>query len=94
VTNASSGTEALALLENPEHSFDVVFLDLSMPIQSGPSTLRAIRHQHTSITVILMSGFEEAHSAEQIGEARIDGFLRKPFGLEALGAKLRSVVAH
>ena len=94
VTDASSGQEALALLEKPDHDFDVVFLDLSMPIQSGPSTLRAIRHQHASVSVILMSGFEETHSAEQIGDTRIDGFLRKPFGIEALGAKLRSVVGH
>ena len=91
VTSASSGHEALAMLVNPKHSFDVVFLDLSMPIQSGPSTLRAIREQHKSINVILMSGFEESHSTEQIGKTRIDGFLRKPFGIEAIGARLRSV---
>ena len=93
VTAASSGTEALAHLGNPEMRFDIVLLDLSMPIQSGPSTLRAIRQNHPSTNVILMSGFEEAHSTQQIGDAKIDGLLRKPFGIEALGSKLRSLLS-
>ena len=92
VTKASSGTQALDHLSNPAQQIDVVFLDLSMPIKSGPSTLRAIRKLHPSTVVILMSGFEEAHSTQQIGDMKIDGFLRKPFGIEALGAKLRAVV--
>ena len=92
VIAAASGTEALAHLGNPRQNIDLILLDLSMPVQSGPSTLRAIREIYPSIKVILMSGFEETHSIEEIGDTKFDGFLMKPFGVEALGSKLREVV--
>jgi len=43
VFQAENGSEALNLLENADKPFDLVFLDLQMPIMDGWATIREIR---------------------------------------------------
>jgi len=43
IMTASDGNEALRLMEDPRHPFDVVFLDLNLPMISGLDLLERVR---------------------------------------------------
>ena len=58
VTTAENGAEALKSLENG--TFDVVVLDLKMPVLDGPSTLKSIRQQWPELPVIIATAVPES----------------------------------
>ncbi len=85
---ASNGAEALALiLAQPP---DLIILDIWMPIMDGPSFIRAY-HQtpQPHAPIIAMSAARDG--AAIAADSGADGFLAKPFGLDAL---LQTVGAH
>jgi len=88
VATASDGRQALRQLA--EGQFDVVFLDLTMPVMDGARTLQELRKSH-DLPVVLMSGYSEANVRALRGA---QGFLAKPFTAasvqQVLGEVLRS----
>src|SRR5687767_9244295 len=52
---ADNGREALAAIEREEP--DLVLTDLQMPEMDGLALVKAIRKQHSSVPVILMTAF-------------------------------------
>ena len=84
VLEASTGPEALDLCRRMTGSFDLVFLDLTMPEMDGAEVLRRLRKVAPDVPVILMSGYARRDVLERVGEASHVGFLQKPFGLHDL----------
>ncbi|MCL6430984.1 MAG: response regulator transcription factor [Anaerolineae bacterium] len=85
---ASNGAEALAvILTQPP---DLIILDIWMPVMDGPSFIRAY-HQSPGphAPIIVMSAARDG--AAIAADSGADGFLAKPFGLDAL---LRTVGVH
>ncbi len=83
VTLAAGGEEGLAELEkaDPDHSFDLVFMDWKMPGMDGLTASEKIKN-HPSLTqkprIIMVTAYgreEIMNQAEQMG---LDGFLIKP----------------
>jgi PAS domain S-box-containing protein len=89
---ASDANEALRLFEeNP--SIDVLLTDVVMPGASGPELTTRLIEQRPALRVIYMSGYTEETSAQQGVIRRGVAFLNKPFTSEALGMKIREVLA-
>lgn len=99
VTEASSGKEALVLLDKNEKEdpFNLVLLDIQMPEVSGWMVLNAIRkHTHSAlqklpviaITALAMSGDKEKGLA-----AGFTGYLVKPLNPDTLIASVRQILA-
>jgi len=89
---AHDAKEALRLFEeNP--SIDVLLTDVIMPGASGPELTRQLIEQRPGLRVIYMSGYTEESSAQQGVIKRGVAFLNKPFTSEALGMKVREVLA-
>ena len=67
--------EALAILERGE-SFDVIVLDMFMPVMDGAMLAREIRKQNASVPLLLFSSIAQS----EIGEYRtlFNAFLAKP----------------
>ncbi|WP_050428694.1 hybrid sensor histidine kinase/response regulator [Chondromyces crocatus] len=90
VAMAEDGSDAIETFRNARGNFDLVLLDISMPRKNGYEALEAIRNLRASARVVLMSGYSEAHLAgagihsERGSESTIDGFLEKPFAVEAI----------
>jgi two-component system chemotaxis response regulator CheB len=77
---APNGQEALTLLRRKH--FDVVFLDVEMPIKNGLETMKAIRRQHANLPVIMVSGTNR-HTTDitiRALEAGAYDFIPKPEG--------------
>jgi CheY-like chemotaxis protein len=61
--------------------FDVVFTDYEMPGMNGIELIKVLREKSPHSTVILMTGLA---AAELFRSSRADGFLQKPFSVDAL----------
>jgi two-component system, cell cycle sensor histidine kinase and response regulator CckA len=92
VTEAASGEEALALLEDDGLQVDIMVSDVIMPGLDGPAWVREARGVRPDAKVIFMSGYaEEAFtgSTSGLGDA---GFLPKPFTLNELTQKVKETL--
>jgi CheY-like chemotaxis protein len=85
VHTAEDGDASLVLLSAGECAPDVVLMDAQMPGLSGTALIAQLRTR-TNATVYAISG---SHAPEAV-VAAADGFLLKPFGVEALNRLLES----
>lgn len=86
----SSGPEALEAVKLQK--YDVVFMDLQMPVMSGVETSRRIREwenggQHTFIVALTASYLPE--KGQELFDAGMDNYIAKPFELEHIQRLLR-----
>ncbi len=87
VEQADNGAVALAKLRRT--AFDLVFLDLNMPVLDGPGMLRIIRHSGIPVKVVLVtSGAPTATVAATVKMGAGD-YVQKPFTAE----RVRQAVA-
>ena len=79
VTAAASGAEGLALAKTTQP--DAVLLDVMMPGQDGPATLRLLRNDQItcSIPVIFLTAKVQSIESERLRGSGAAGFLSKPF---------------
>ena len=90
VLTADNGHRAVELFRRHLGAIVLVLLDSRMPNLSGVETYRELRRIEPRVKVILCSGDSEPQATA--GEAGLAGFLRKPFRLPDLIAKVREVV--
>lgn len=81
---ADSGEATLRLLE--KETFDLVFMDVSMPGMDGYETTRRIRAQprFTNLPVIALTAHAISGERERCLNAGMDDYLTKPFEVEQL----------
>jgi two-component system cell cycle sensor histidine kinase/response regulator CckA len=84
VLEASSGREALAVLEERETPFDLVVSDVVMPEMDGPTLLGEIRRRQPGVKMIFVSGYAEDAFKKHLPEGEEFTFLPKPFSLKQL----------
>ena len=89
---AADGGEALLLMDAREVQFDLVVLDLSMPVKSGAEVFEMLAQQGREDRVILTSGFTETESLNRFTSKRPAAFLAKPFRAGDLKRVVRSVL--
>lgn len=71
--------------------FDVVLLDLGLPTRDGLSILRELRRRGDATPVIILTARDEIQSRVAGLDAGADDYVVKPFDLDELGARMRSV---
>ena len=91
ITVAEDGRATWALLDDAARSFDVVFLDLSMPKVDGFELLKRIRESPLlkSTEVILCTGANDRASVVKAVGMGVKHYLVKPCTAEVVLAKLR-----
>jgi PAS domain S-box-containing protein len=93
VTLANDGVEAIGIVDQRPHAFDVALVDVNMPRAGGIEVLRAIRERRLALPVVLMSGYAESQTRE-LTTLPPDGFLEKPFPAERLDRILERVLTR
>ncbi len=90
VTTMVSAQDALQLVKDGNHDFQLLITDYSMPYMSGCELANQIREYLPALPVILMSGFlnEEAFRSLPAGLDPI--FVQKPFSLHDLTTAIRT----
>lgn len=90
---AENGQEALLMID--KFSYDMIFMDLQMPVMSGLEALAVIRRKERStkqhLSIIALTANAMDGDREHCLEAGMDGYLSKPITLEQLGAEISRV---
>ncbi|MCX5805570.1 MAG: response regulator [Proteobacteria bacterium] len=79
VQSATNGEEALTIVRQNPHNFDIVICDLIMPGMDGIKTIEELNKLHQGITKIILTGYGTLESSIKAIENGIDGFITKPF---------------
>ncbi len=94
VVAARNGREAVDAWPEDGAPFDLVILDMNMPIMSGPVAYDELRRRHPEMEVLFVSGYmEEANWREVILKGKVP-FLAKPFTPQQLVATATALLAH
>lgn len=83
------GNEALRLLG--VESYDLVLLDLNLPGADGMTVLRSLRQEDRDTPVLILSARSEVTDKVAGLDAGASDYLSKPFHLEELEARVRSL---
>jgi DNA-binding response OmpR family regulator len=73
-------------------TYDVMILDINLPHRNGLDVLRDIRQRGFATPVLLLTARVDARDVVAGLDAGADDYVRKPFSLEELHARLRSLV--
>lgn len=92
VITAENGEAALAEILQENSKIDLVILDLVMPGIDGGATFDRIRQISPTLPVLLSSGYSINGQAADILERGCNGFIQKPFDINTLDKKIRSVL--
>jgi len=87
VTGALSGVKALSMMDDQD--FDVVILDVKMPVMDGIETLREMKKKKPRMEVIMLTGHASVESGIQGMQLGAFDYVMKPVALDELLEKMR-----
>lgn len=88
---ASDGDSALKMLE--KNNYSIVLSDMKMPGIDGIDLIKKICNKY-DISVIAMTGYSEGYTYVDVINAGASDFIKKPFGIEELEAKIRRIITE
>ncbi|MHB1312432.1 MAG: response regulator [Gemmatimonadaceae bacterium] len=91
--STGSGLDAIARFHAAASSVVLVVLDVAMPGMRGAEVLRAMRATRPHLPAVVISGHAIETARAGFGDADRVAFLRKPFGMTALQAEVRRLLA-
>jgi two-component system sensor histidine kinase BarA len=93
-TKALSGQEALEIIQDRIEknlpAFDVVFMDIQMPVMSGVDTTRAIRslestlENHKRLPIIALTAHALADEKQKLLQVGMDDYVTKPIQMDQI----------
>jgi CheY-like chemotaxis protein len=88
VASASDGNRALELSESGD--FDLLILDIHMPVYEGVEVLQMLRKRfiHHPIKIIALTADTGSELRDELVREGIDGYLTKPVSLADLGQEI------
>jgi signal transduction histidine kinase/ActR/RegA family two-component response regulator len=96
VTLAENGQEALERLSTPSESFDLVLMDMQMPVMGGLEATVKIRQMppFRDLPIVAMTANAMLGDREMCLEAGMNDYLSKPILAKDLEEKLHQLFAH
>jgi signal transduction histidine kinase/CheY-like chemotaxis protein len=91
VMYANDGQQAIDLIK--EQNFDIVFMDLLMPVMRGDDAIKIIRceMQRETLTCVAVSAFSLHHEIQHYLSIGFDQFIAKPFTFSEIFCCLQSL---
>jgi CheY-like chemotaxis protein len=91
---AENGKKAIELIQN-DH-FDLIFMDIEMPVMNGIETVHYIRTKLPSpknkIKIFALTAYNPSLLHEEFNTSEFDGIVSKPFSTEKIKCILNSVL--
>lgn len=90
---AGNGEEALDMIESEKEPFDLVVLDMVMPVKNGEETIEEIKDRYPKLPVIIATGFSPEGTAQRLLMKGASAILEKPFKIAELSAAIRQALS-
>ena len=84
VLEASSGAEALKLMEERSEPVDLLVTDMVMPGMSGPALVQHLRERTPDLRVLYVSGYSRDAIDQKLVFSSGSAYLEKPFTADSL----------
>lgn len=91
ITHAVHGKEALEIFS--KKYFDLILMDIKLPVMDGYEATREIRKTDTEIPIIAVTAYAMADEKAQILSSGFNSYLSKPIDISSLIAKLHQHLA-
>ena len=75
-----------------EHAYDVVLLDLMLPLMNGYDVLKELRRRRIWIPVLMLTAKDGEYDQTDAFDLGADDYLTKPFSFLVLVARIRALV--
>lgn len=92
VISAPSGFDGLDQFRRRPFDFNLVLLDLTMPLMDGEQTFAHLREIRPNVPVILATGFIGEDRLDRLKDVGLAGFIRKPIPPDELVATIRNTL--
>ncbi|MFT4032764.1 MAG: response regulator [Siphonobacter sp.] len=93
ITSVKNGEQVLQLLE--KETFDIILLDINMPVMDGMECARRVRElpdpAKAKTPIVAITGNARNYSPEEFKSAGFNDILIKPLNFDALVAKVREL---
>ena len=83
VVAAGGASEALRICRKPESRIALAIVDCIMPEQNGVELASCLKELHPDMRIVMMSGYTGAEIGSSDRPCEVNGFLAKPFKVEA-----------
>lgn len=90
ITPANNGKEALKLLE--KQAFDLIMLDINMPVLDGISTLKKIKEQEIETPVLMLTMHKEEDLIRNALSKGAAGYILKNSNLEEIIKAIKTAI--
>lgn len=91
IKEVSNGEEVLENIQ--QEQFDVVLLDVNMPVKNGIAVTRSMKGMKIKTPVLALTMHNEPHIIKQMVDAGVDGYLLKNCGIEELTSAITTVIS-
>jgi two-component system, response regulator YesN len=82
IGEAEDGEEAVELAI--KHQIDIILIDLNMPIMNGLAAMKHLRDELAHCKMVVISGYDEFHYAQEAIRLQVEDYLLKPVNPEKL----------
>ncbi len=86
---AKNGLEALELVR--KQSFDLLIVDLKMPVMSGKELIKTIKSEYNDIDIIVLTIYPTIDSAVETLKLGVYDYMLKPFNIETIKMQIERV---
>jgi signal transduction histidine kinase/HD-like signal output (HDOD) protein/CheY-like chemotaxis protein len=90
VTSCANGKEALKQLE--KKSFDLMLLDMRMPLMDGLSLINSVRAKALNLPIIVITGMASHEEIEEALGKGVHKCIKKPFHIKSLLRDIHSIL--
>lgn len=74
-----------------QHDFDLILLDLMIPVMNGMEVCRKIRNTNSSVPILMLTALGTTENIVSGLDAGADDYMTKPFKLAELEARIRTL---
>lgn len=94
VFEAANAQEGMRVLDSTFDLVDLILCDWNMPDMSGIAFLKQLRSIDPGLPFLMITGRSDMDSVFEAKSAGVTAYIRKPFSLTQLEAKLRIIAAR
>ena len=89
---AENGKQALEILGQLHHQFDLVVLDMIMPVLDGVKTYKKIRQTNQTLRFLISSGYSDSDKLEMLKKDPLVEVIYKPYKAKKLVQNVRQIL--